>query len=276
MPSSEALALGAGLCAAGAVGGMVLGCAPAIEDAAGRFGTLEARGWAAMPRRYRDWLFRKALRSGEPVTTAIGTWRWQVRGFCGSVALALAMASLGGVPGVLLLLPAISGALWPLWSLMRRAGQTDRAILRALPNCLDLLTLAVEAGLDLAPAISEVSGRAPPGPLRNELDQLLRQLRLGATREEAFRSLAERVDLEPVSRFCRALREADRWGVGIAKALRAQARQLRVEQAHRAEAAALRLPIKLLLPLFAFILPGTFLVLLGPVAFELFNQVGGR
>jgi tight adherence protein C len=171
-----------------------------------------------------------------------------------------------------LVLPAavVLGASYPLLWLRDKAQARAQAIVRALPYNLDLLTLSVEAGLDFAAAIGKVVEKGRRGPLADELSLLLRELRLGKTREEALRNLAARVGIASVSSLVSALMQADRMGTPLGKVLRILATQLRVERTQRAEKLANEAPVKMLFPLVCFIFPTVFLMLFGPIAYQVF------
>jgi tight adherence protein C len=163
------------------------------------------------------------------------------------------------------LLCALAGAGYPLLWLRDRVRARHRAIARALPYGLDLLTLSVEAGLDFPAALAKVVDKGRSGPLADELSVVLKELRLGKTREEALRNLARRVDLPALTSFVQALIHADRMGTPLGKVLRILSTQLRIERSQRAEKLANEAPVKLLLPLVLFIFPTLFLMLFGPL-----------
>jgi tight adherence protein C len=144
------------------------------------------------------------------------------------------------------------------------------AITRALPYNLDLLTLSVEAGLDFAAALGKVVEKGRKGPLADELHTTLKELKLGKTREEALRNLAARVDLTTLNSFVHALIQADKMGTPLGKILRILATQMRIERTQRAEKLANEAPVKLLLPLIGFIFPTIFIMLFGPIAYQVF------
>jgi len=143
------------------------------------------------------------------------------------------------------------------------------AIARALPYALDLLTLSVEAGLDFQAALGTVVEKGRPGPLQEELVIVLSEIRLGKTREEALRNLAERVQLPQLTAFVSNLIQADRMGTSLGKVLRIQATQMRINRTHRAEKLANEAPVKMLLPLIGCIFPTVFMILFGPIIYRL-------
>jgi len=167
------------------------------------------------------------------------------------------------------LLCALAGAGYPLLWLRDRVRARHRAVARALPYGLDLLTLSVEAGLDFPAALAKVVDKGRSGPLADELSVVLKELRLGKTREEALRNLARRVDLPALTSFVQALVHADRMGTPLGKVLRILSTQLRIERSQRAEKLANEAPVKLLLPLVLFIFPTLFLMLFGPLGHHL-------
>lgn len=179
-----------------------------------------------------------------------------------SVGWALACAAVGGA--------------YPLFWLNDQVTRRHIQIGRALPFHLDLLTLSVEAGLDFTAALARVVEKGKPGPLREELDLVLKQLKMGKTREEALKAMMDRVSYAPISSFVSALVQADRMRTSIGKVLRVQATQLRIERTQRAEKLANEAPVKMLFPLVACFFPTMFLILFGPIVFRfMYGNVAG-
>ena len=145
------------------------------------------------------------------------------------------------------------------------------AIRKALPDMLDLLTMSVEAGLGFDRALAKVI-EGKTGPLVDEFEIVLQEIRVGRARREALRDLGERVKMPEVSRLIGAIIQAEQLGMGIAKSLRIQSEQLRLARRQRAEESAMKAPIKMLFPLILFIFPALFVVLLGPAIIQLFTM----
>jgi len=157
-----------------------------------------------------------------------------------------------------------------VWDLRRKR---QRAVLRQLPNVMDLLTLSVEAGLDFMAAISRVVGFAKEGPLKDEFNRMLKELQLGTVRADALRNMADRVQLSELSSFATILIQADQMGSSIEPVLRAQSDLLRSSRFQRAEREGAKATQKLLIPLVVFILPAVFIVVLGPQICDIYyNQ----
>ena len=168
------------------------------------------------------------------------------------------------------LLFALFFAAYPLIWLRDKIRARHFAITRALPYNLDLLTLSVEAGLDFAAALGKVVEKGRKGPLGDELSITLKELKLGKTREEALRNLSARVELQTLTSFVHALIQADKMGTPLGKILRILSTQMRIERTQRAEKLANEAPVKLLLPLIGCIFPTIFIMLFGPIAYQVF------
>ena len=148
------------------------------------------------------------------------------------------------------------------WLSKRIAKRGDQMVLQ-LPDALDLLTISVEAGLGFDAALAKVVEKME-GPLVMEFRQALAEIRMGRTRREALRDVAERADAQPISNFVGAIVQAEQLGVPIARVLQIQSQQLRVERRQRAEESAAKAPVKMLFPMVGCIFPTIFIVILGP------------
>lgn len=167
------------------------------------------------------------------------------------------------------------GVFYPFIWLNDLVTKRHLQISRAMPFSLDLLTLAVEAGLDFTAALDTVVRRSKPGPLREELALALKQLKMGKSREEALKAMIARVELPALSQFVTAIIQADRMGTSVGKVLRIQSTQLRIERTQRAEKLAGEAPVKMLGPLIMCIFPTIFAVIFGPIIFAFkFGNVG--
>lgn len=145
------------------------------------------------------------------------------------------------------------------------------AIQKALPDVLDQLSISVAAGLGFEASLAHV-GRNSSGPLADELIRTLQDIQVGAPRSVAYAGLADRAQVDDLSRFVRAIRQAEQYGVSIASVLDAQAREMRVKRRQRAEESALQIPVKVIFPLILFILPTLFVVVLGPAIYSAFES----
>jgi tight adherence protein C len=169
---------------------------------------------------------------------------------------------------VLFLLPIALGFFGPDAWLERKVDERRQAMLRALPDILDLLVISVEAGLGFDSALARVVATVP-GPLSEEFFRMLQETRVGVSRRDAMRHLMERTDLDELRSFLLAMIQAEAFGVTIARVLRVQADEMRVKRRQRAQEKAFAAPVKLVFPLVFCIFPSLFIVLLGPAAIQI-------
>jgi tight adherence protein C len=175
---------------------------------------------------------------------------------------------------VLFFLPIVLGFFGPDAWLERKVDERRQAMLRALPDVLDLLVISVEAGLGFDSALARVVGTVP-GPLSEEFFRMLQETRVGVSRRDAMRHLMERTDLDELRSFLLAMIQAEAFGVTIARVLRVQADEMRVKRRQRAQEKAFAAPVKLVFPLVFCIFPSLFIVLLGPAALQIAGAFAG-
>lgn len=166
---------------------------------------------------------------------------------------------------------ALLGWTYPAIWLRDRIALRRRELLRSMPFFLDIITLCVEAGLNMQGAMNQAVAKGPPGLVRDEFQRVLRDIRAGKARAQALRSMAERLNEPSMAHFTTAVIQAESMGMNLGPVLRAQAEQRRTERFLRAEKLAMEAPVKMLFPLIAFIFPCTFIVLLFPIAMKLLN-----
>ncbi|WAJ31737.1 type II secretion system F family protein [Arthrobacter sp. FX8] len=155
-----------------------------------------------------------------------------------------------------------------------RAQKRREAIRLELPNALDQMLIAVQAGLGFEMAMGR-AGNNGSGPLADELIRTLQDIQVGRSRKEAYLEMADRIDVPDVRSFIRAVVQADAYGVAIAGVLKAQASDMRIKRKQRAEEHAMKMPVKMLFPLIFFILPTLFIVVLGPSVISIMELFSG-
>lgn len=158
---------------------------------------------------------------------------------------------------------ALVGYLSPNFYLYQKGYDRTKQLQKALPDALDLLTISVEAGLAFDSALSQVA-RNTQGPLANEFARVLQEMQIGLGRSQALRALGERTTLPELRSFVSAMVQADAFGIPIGQVLRVQTSEIRVKRRQRAEELAMKVPVKILVPLIFCILPCLFLAVLGP------------
>ncbi|WP_380168607.1 type II secretion system F family protein [Jannaschia sp. R86511] len=194
----------------------------------------------------------------------------------GSVALlvcAIADVRLLQATGIIVVAVGL-GWVVPSLIIYQLAYDRSEAVLRELPDALDLLTISVESGLGFDAALAQVS-RNSSGPLGQELSRVLQEMQIGTGRPDALRALGERTDVDDLRSFVSAMVQADSYGVPVAGVLRVQAREMRTRRSQRAEEAAQRVPVKILFPLIFGVLPALFVVVIGPGFVQAFDVFRG-
>jgi len=157
------------------------------------------------------------------------------------------------------------GGIW----LRRQDIERERRITRELPAYLDLLTVCVEAGATLTSGVRLIVAQAPETPLRNYFERVLREVRGGRPRAEAFVHVAEIHGVESLTTLASALAHAEGAGMSLGQILRTQSEQRTAERFARAEKLAMQAPVKMLGPLIFCIFPCTFIVLAVPIVARL-------
>ena len=140
---------------------------------------------------------------------------------------------------------------------------------KEFPFFLDVLVLAMKAGLNFIAASEQAVGSLREGPVKQEFSRYLRESRAGLSRRAALDRLAERVMLPAVTNFAAAVSQAEQTGGSLGDVLADQARQRRQERFLRAEKLANQAPVKMLFPLIALLFPTTFIIIGFPIVIQL-------
>lgn len=168
-------------------------------------------------------------------------------------ALAIVYAIIGAV--CLFFLPDV---------LLYNSGiKRQEAILDALPDALDMLSVCVEAGLGFDSALSQVA-RNTRGPLAEEFARALREMQIGLSRVQALRAVADRTTVAELRSFISAFVQASELGVPVARVLREQTGEMRVRRRQRAEERAQKVPVKIMFPVVTCLFPALLVVIVGP------------
>jgi tight adherence protein C len=177
--------------------------------------------------------------------------------------------------GVVLLIPLIAllGVFLPYLWLRRSVRRRQTAISRGLPDAFDLITTCVEAGLGIDSAFQKVCEKLK-GPVAAEFAEMLREVAMGKARRDALRDMGERTGVVDLQAFANVVIQTEELGTSLGTTLRIQAADMRRRRRQRAEEEARRAPAKMVFPLVFFTLPSLFIVILGPVALELYKAFG--
>jgi len=162
----------------------------------------------------------------------------------------------------------------PKYYLKHKISERQKEIERSLPDILDLLTVSIEAGLSFDGAVAKLVEKMS-GVLVEEFSKVLKEMRVGVSKRDAFKSLVERVPAPSLVSFVGSVLQADQLGVSIGNVLRIQSSQVRQKRRQKTQENAMKAPIKMLLPMIIFIMPTIFIVLLGPVLIKVMQVFAG-
>lgn len=182
------------------------------------------------------------------------------------VALPLALGLVLSIPLTGLVAAAIGGAVgfWlPVIVLNQTASARRTSIERSLPDAVDLLTLAVEAGLSLDAGIADVTGRFH-NALGDEFNKVLREVRLGRPRMAALEDMGRRSGVAELHNLIQAITQSEQMGIGISRSLRVQAGELRRSRRSFAQERAAQASLRMIFPMVGCIFPTIWIILLGP------------
>ena len=183
-----------------------------------------------------------------------------------------------GEPSVFNLVLAVIGTLFgyflPDGLLDSKVNQRQAAIRVDVSDTIDQIGVMVRAGLGIDAAIARTA-RSGKGPFAQELGRVVQDMRVGVGRSVALTNMAERTDIPELRGFVAALAQAEKLGVPVSDTLRIQSGELRIKRRQQAEEQAMKLPVKILFPMVACILPVLFIVLLGPAAIRILDQFNG-
>jgi tight adherence protein C len=182
-------------------------------------------------------------------------------------------AAPGALPILIGVVVTVVSYFLPDLLLHSRGQERSNKIAMELPDTLDQMTIAVEAGLGFDSAMAR-AGKNGKGPLAEEMVRTLQDIQVGQPRRQAYDSLGSRTDVPDLRRFVRAIVQADKYGVAVADVLRTQAAEMRLKRRQRAEEKAMQIPVKVIFPLMLCILPVLFIVLLGPAALDIVRVFG--
>jgi tight adherence protein C len=169
---------------------------------------------------------------------------------------------------------AIIGYFGPPYWLSSKVNARRKEIQLALPDVMDLLTIAVEAGLGFDQAVQRVTEKFD-NALSDEFKTVLQEVRLGRPRLDALDEMGRRCGVEDLHSFTQAVIQSEQMGVGLAKILRLQSEEMRRKRRQRAEELAAQASLKMMLPMVGCIFPTLWLILLGPAVLIILKARGG-
>lgn len=181
-----------------------------------------------------------------------------------------------GMENMNLLLPLIlAGVGWmiPSFVLGKLVTRRQEKLRLSLPDALDLLVICVEAGMGLDQAIQKVSQELSIAhkEICEELSMVVLEARAGKRRIDALHNLADRTGQEDIRKLVQVLAQSDRFGTSMSDALHAHSDFMRVKRRQDAEERAGKVGVKLIFPIFFFILPAILAISAGPAMIRVFK-----
>lgn len=170
---------------------------------------------------------------------------------------------------------ALLGLLLPALFVRARSDRRKEQITNGFPDCLDLMLICVESGLGFEAAMDRVGREMVISHpiVARLLSVTVLQLRAGASREEAFRKLADMSGVDEIRSFTTLIIQSDKLGTSIASTLRVYAEEMREKRRMRAEEKAHRLPVLISIPLVACMLPTMIGTLMLPAVVMVVRQI---
>ena len=156
----------------------------------------------------------------------------------------------------------------PTFWLRKTVNKRIKQIRKAMADVVDLVVLAIEAGLGFDQAVGQAVAKTT-GPLTDELARVLDEIRVGKPQGEAFRDMSKRVRMPELTLLVAAIDQATRMGTGLSQALRLQSTEIRERRMAFIREQAGKLPVKMMMPLVFCIFPALFVVILGPAVVKM-------
>ena len=213
------------------------------------------------------YLIRTGLGLLLPIPLLIGTFGFALNAGSFTVDLPMVGISASSTLVLLALLVGLGFYLPPLF-VHRRIKHRQRAIREGFPHALDLMQVAVQAGLGFDAALAKVGEelQAAHPALAEEFRMVVLELRAGKPRDRVLQDLAHRTGVEEINSFQTVMNQSIRYGTSISDALDVYAKEMRHKRIMRAEELANQMPVKMSLVMVMFLLPTLFLIFMGPLA----------
>ena len=235
---------------------------PMIE----RLGNALSRSTPAKARQDLDNRLEMAGRPGNLTPADFGAVRLVAAAVLGALGLLLGLLLTGTlyiVGG--LAFGVIFGYYLPVLWLKQKVDGRRAQIQKGLPDAMDLLVIAVDAGLGFDAALARVTDKYK-NALSDMFAKVLREVSLGRPRLEAMDEMGRQSGVDDLHNFIQAIIQSEQFGTGIGKILRIQADEMRRKRRQRAQEKAAQATLKMMLPMVGCIFPTLWIVLLGPAA----------
>ncbi|HEY8633936.1 MAG TPA: type II secretion system F family protein [Candidatus Dormibacteraeota bacterium] len=235
---------------------------PAIE----RLGSMLSRSTPQKAAQDLDNRLEMAGRPGNLTPADFGAVRLVAAAVMAAVGLLLGLL-MGGLVYTVggLVVGAGLGYFLPVLWLKQKVDARRAQIQKGLPDAMDLLVIAVDAGLGFDAALARVTDKYK-NALSDMFAKVLREVSLGRPRLEAMDEMGRSSGVDDLHNFIQAIIQSEQFGTGIGKILRIQADEMRRKRRQRAQEKAAQATLKMMLPMVGCIFPTLWIVLLGPAA----------
>ena len=176
---------------------------------------------------------------------------------------------------VIMVIIFCGGCFLPWFALSMIISKRKQKIMMQLSDVMDLVSVSVQAGLSFDAALARVAQRME-GPMIEESNRMLQDVRMGMTRRQSLTNMAARCDVQSVYLFVAAVIQSESLGVSLANTLKIQADNMRERHRQLVREKAMKLPVKMVFPLALFIFPTIFIIVLGPIILTVVTQVQGK
>ena len=177
-----------------------------------------------------------------------------------------------GYHPALIIICGLIGSYFPHLYANAEKSKCYTSIIADLPFFIDLLSLSTKAaGMDFITAIQRVVDKAEHSIFAEELATVLKDIKIGSSRKDALKALADRLDIHEVTSFVVIVIDAEASGQSVGDVLSQQSIQMRLERLMRAEKAGAKASQIILIPIMLFIVPAVLIMVLGPVVLRFFS-----
>jgi tight adherence protein C len=220
------------------------------------------------------YLVRTGLGILLPLPLLVGIFGFALN--AGSLTVEVPLIGISASSTLLLLgLLVLLGFYLPPVFVRRRIRHRQRTIREGFPHALDLMQVAVQAGLGFDATLARVGEelQAAHPYLAEEFLEVMLELRAGKPRDRVLQDLAHRTGVEEINSFQTVMNQSIRYGTSISDALEVYAQEMRHKRMMRAEELASQLPVKMSIAMVAFLLPTLFLIFMGPVVIRFIRVI---
>ena len=157
----------------------------------------------------------------------------------------------------------------------RQIRDRQEGIIRTFPTFVDLTALMIESGQDYMTAFDKIIRiSTDKTPLENEIGKVINEVQLGYSRRDALRRFSERTGIQEIRSFVGLIVQSDELGTSLVDLLRNFSGDMRFRRMNKAEQLAAAASTKMLIPLFIFIFPVVFILMLSPMIYDMFTGGG--